>query len=40
VTKGSLISIIWEMDGHMFVVEGTVGTEELIKIAESVKYFN
>jgi hypothetical protein len=38
VTKGSLISIIWEMDSHMFVVEGTVGTEELIKIAESIKF--
>jgi hypothetical protein len=37
VAKGSLINIIWEMDNRIFVVEGPIDKEELIKVAESVK---
>lgn len=38
VTKGSLINIIWEMDNRIFVVEGPIDKEELIKVAKSVKF--
>ena len=39
VTKGSLISVIWEMGNHIFVIEGPIDKEELVKVAESVKIY-
>ena len=38
VKKDEHTSIIWEMDKLIFMVVGSVGKDELIKIAESVQY--
>lgn len=38
VQKDGKLSITWEMDSHLFLIYGNISREELIKIAESVKY--
>jgi len=39
-TKDSTTTIVWKMDGHLFVVQGQISTDEAIKIAENVKFIN
>lgn len=38
VVKNSNITVVWEMDGRLFLVETQISTEEAIKIAKGVKY--
>lgn len=38
IVKNSNITVVWEMDGRLFLVETQISTEEAIKIAEGVKY--
>jgi hypothetical protein len=38
--KGSITTVVWKMDGHLFVVQGQISTDEATKIAENVKFVN
>lgn len=38
VQKDDILSITWEMDNRLFLIYGNISQEELVKIAESVKY--
>lgn len=40
VQKGNYNSITWEMDNRLFLIYGNISQEELIKIAESVKFIS
>ncbi|MDQ7092441.1 DUF4367 domain-containing protein [Desulfosporosinus sp. PR] len=38
--KNSTVTIIWEMDNHMFMVQAPTSESTAVKIAEGVKYIN
>lgn len=38
IVKDSLVTIIWPMNGHMYIIRGQMEKETAVKIAEGVKY--
>ncbi|BAE83943.1 DUF4367 domain-containing protein [Desulfitobacterium hafniense] len=38
IVKNSLVTLIWEMDGHMFMVQSLTTEDIAIKIAQGVKF--
>lgn len=36
--KKDIVTVVWEMDGLIFTVQGQLSSEEAIKLAESVKF--
>lgn len=36
--KNSLVSVVWEMDGHVFTVQASTDEDTAVKIAEGVKF--
>lgn len=40
VKKDGMLSITWEMDNRLFLIYGDINQEELVKIAESVKFIS
>ncbi|GAB6173595.1 hypothetical protein JCM15765_30730 [Paradesulfitobacterium aromaticivorans] len=38
VVKKSMVTIVWEMDNHMFTVQAQTSEDTAVKIAEGVKY--
>ena len=37
IVKNSMASVVWQMDGKLFLVQGETSPDEAVKIAESVK---
>lgn len=37
IVKAPMASVIWEMDGKLFLIQGNIGADEAVRIAESVK---
>ncbi|NTV91485.1 MAG: DUF4367 domain-containing protein [Clostridiales bacterium] len=40
VEKAGMVTAIWKMEDRMFTVQGRISREEILKIAESVRYIN
>lgn len=40
VVKNSLVTVIWAMNDHMFMIRGTIKQDLVLKMAEGVKYIN
>ncbi|MDD4621439.1 MAG: DUF4367 domain-containing protein [Methanosarcina sp.] len=40
IVKGSLLTIIWPMNDHMFIIRGNMDKDTAVKIAEGVKYID
>jgi len=40
IVKGSLVTVIWPMNDHMYIIRGQMEEETALKIAEGVKYIN
>lgn len=40
IQKDNINNITWVMDNHLFIIYGDISQEELIKIAESVKFIS
>ncbi|NLG93651.1 MAG: DUF4367 domain-containing protein, partial [Clostridiales bacterium] len=38
VIKNSIVSVTWEMDGHIFTVKAKQNEDEVIKIAQNVNF--
>lgn len=36
--KNSITTVAWKMDNHLFTIQGQIDTDEVIKIAEGVKF--
>lgn len=40
IVKGSLVTVIWPMDDHMYMIRGQMEEEMALKMAKEVKYVN
>lgn len=40
IVKGSLVTVIWSMNDHMYIIRGQMEEETAVKIAEGVKYID
>ncbi len=37
-SKDNIITVAWKIDEHLFTIQGSLSTDEAVKLAESVKY--
>ncbi len=40
IVKDSLVSVIWPMNDHMYIIRGQIDEDTMIKIAEGVKFID
>lgn len=40
IVKDSLVTVIWPMNDHMYIIRGQIKEETAVKIAEGVKYID
>lgn len=38
IVKNSLVSVVWEMDGKLFLIQADTSVDETVKIAEGIKF--